>query len=53
MALRSFAVLKPGGRAAIVAWTDTERYELAVRLMGAITTVRLACRPGYAMTADA
>jgi ubiquinone/menaquinone biosynthesis C-methylase UbiE len=33
-------VLKPGGRAAIVAWTDTERYELAVRLMGAITTVR-------------
>jgi SAM-dependent methyltransferase len=33
-------VLKPGGRAAIVAWTETERYELAARLMGAITTVR-------------
>jgi SAM-dependent methyltransferase len=33
-------VLKPGGRAAIVTWTDTERYELATRLMGAITTVR-------------
>jgi SAM-dependent methyltransferase len=33
-------VLKPGGRAAIVAWTETERYELAARLMGAITAVR-------------
>jgi SAM-dependent methyltransferase len=33
-------VLKPGGRAAIVTWTETERYELAARLIGAITAVR-------------
>jgi SAM-dependent methyltransferase len=33
-------VLKPGGRAAIVTWTETERYELAARLLGAITAVR-------------
>jgi SAM-dependent methyltransferase len=33
-------VLKPGGRAAIVTWTDTERYELAARIMGAIAVVR-------------
>jgi SAM-dependent methyltransferase len=33
-------VLKPGGRAAVVTWTETERYELATRLMGAITAVR-------------
>src|SRR5262249_7008648 len=33
-------VLKPGGRAAVVAWTETERYELAVRLQGAIAAVR-------------
>jgi ubiquinone/menaquinone biosynthesis C-methylase UbiE len=29
-------VLKPGGRAAIVTWTATERYELAARLQAAI-----------------
>jgi SAM-dependent methyltransferase len=33
-------VLKPGGRAAIVTWTATERYELVVRLQGAIAKVR-------------
>jgi SAM-dependent methyltransferase len=33
-------VLRPGGRAAIVTWTETERYELAARLLGAITAVR-------------
>src|SRR5712691_7919861 len=33
-------VLKPGGRAAIVTWTETERYELAARLLGAIAAVR-------------
>jgi SAM-dependent methyltransferase len=33
-------VLKPGGRAAVVTWTETERYELAARLMGAIAAVR-------------
>lgn len=33
-------VLKPGGRVAVVTWTDTERYELATRLIGAIASVR-------------
>lgn len=33
-------VVKPGGRIAIVTWTETERYELAVRLMEAIAAVR-------------
>jgi SAM-dependent methyltransferase len=33
-------VLKPGGRVAIVTWTATERYELAVRLVKAIADVR-------------
>jgi hypothetical protein len=33
-------VLKPSARAAIVTWTETERYELAARLLGAIAAVR-------------
>ncbi len=33
-------VLKPGGRAAIVTWTATERYELVARLQAAIAKVR-------------
>ena len=33
-------VLKPGGRAAIVTWTATERYELVARLQAAIAEVR-------------
>ena len=33
-------VLKPGGRAAVVTWTESERYELAARLLGAIAAVR-------------
>ena len=33
-------VLKPGGRVAVVSWTETERYELAARLIAAITEVR-------------
>jgi len=33
-------VLKPGGRAAIVTWTESERYELAARLLAAIAAVR-------------
>lgn len=33
-------VLKPGGRCAVVTWTDIERYELAARLIAAITAVR-------------
>jgi SAM-dependent methyltransferase len=33
-------VLKPEGRTAIVTWTQTERYELAARLIAAIAAVR-------------
>jgi SAM-dependent methyltransferase len=33
-------VLKSGGHAAIVTWTEIERYELAARLMDAIAAVR-------------
>ncbi len=33
-------ILKPSGRAAIVTWTETERYELAARLIAAIAEVR-------------
>lgn len=33
-------VLKPGGRVAVVAWTETERYELTARLIAAIAAVR-------------
>jgi SAM-dependent methyltransferase len=39
--LREIArVLKPGGRAAIVTWTESERYELINRLVAAIAKVR-------------
>jgi SAM-dependent methyltransferase len=33
-------VLKPGGRTAIVTWTESERYELVGRMVAAITKVR-------------
>jgi SAM-dependent methyltransferase len=33
-------VLKPKGRLAVVTWTETERYELAARLLAAIAEVR-------------
>jgi ubiquinone/menaquinone biosynthesis C-methylase UbiE len=33
-------VLKPEGRVAVVTWTETERYELAARLIAAIAEVR-------------
>jgi SAM-dependent methyltransferase len=33
-------ILKPGGRVAVVTWTDMERYELATRLIDAIASVR-------------
>lgn len=39
--LREIArVLKPGGRAAIVTWTESERYELVSRLVAALARVR-------------
>jgi SAM-dependent methyltransferase len=33
-------VLKPKGRVAVVTWTETERYELAARLIAAISEIR-------------
>src|SRR4051794_10942011 len=33
-------VLAPGGRVAVVTWTEPQRYELAARLTGAIAAVR-------------
>ena len=33
-------VLRPGGRAAIVTWTESERYELVTRLLAAVAIVR-------------
>ena len=33
-------VLKPGGRVAVVTWTQPERYELAARLLAAVADVR-------------
>jgi ubiquinone/menaquinone biosynthesis C-methylase UbiE len=45
-------VLKPGGRAAIVTWTETERYELAARLSGAIAAVRGPQPPPTALPAQ-
>lgn len=33
-------ILKPGGRAAVVTWTEPERYELVARLFGSIAAVR-------------
>lgn len=35
-----FRVLKPGGRVAVVTWTEPERYELITRLVSAIAEVR-------------
>jgi SAM-dependent methyltransferase len=33
-------ILAPGGRAAVVTWTEPEKYELATRLLGAVAAVR-------------
>src|SRR6266700_1989316 len=45
-------VLKPCGRAAIVTWTETERYELAARLLGAVAAVRGPQPPPAALPAQ-
>jgi hypothetical protein len=45
-------MLKPGGRAAIVTWTETERYELATRLAAAIACVRGPQPPPAALPAQ-
>lgn len=45
-------VLKPGGRAAIVTWTEIERYELAARLIAAIAAVRGPQPPPPALPAQ-
>jgi SAM-dependent methyltransferase len=45
-------VLKPGGRVAVVTWTETERYELAARLLAAIATVKGPQAPPAALPAQ-
>ena len=45
-------VLKLGGKAAIVTWTQPQRYELAARLSGAIMSVRGAIATGAALPAQ-
>ena len=45
-------VLRPGGRAAIVTWTESERYELVTRLLAAITTVRGPLAPPASLPAQ-
>lgn len=45
-------VLRPGGRLAVVTWTQTERYELAVRLMAAVAAVRGPSGPPAALPAQ-
>jgi SAM-dependent methyltransferase len=45
-------VLKPGGRAAVVTWTETDRYELAMRLAAAIAVARGPQPPPAALPAQ-
>ena len=45
-------VLKPGGLAAIVTWTQPQRYELAARLAAAILAVRGSVLPASAVPAQ-
>ena len=45
-------VLKPGGVAAIVTWTETERYELVARLQAAIAEVRGPQPPAKSLPAQ-
>ena len=39
-------VVRPGGRVAIVTWTEPQRYELSVQLRAAIEVVRPGGKPG-------
>lgn len=45
-------MLKPGGRAGIVTWTEIERYELATRLMAAVAAVRGPQPPAASLPAQ-
>ena len=45
-------VLRPGGRAAVVTWTQPQRYELAARLRDAILAVRGAELPSTGLPAQ-
>jgi len=45
-------VVKPGGSIAVVTWTETERYELATRLLDAIAAVRGPQPPTSSMPAQ-
>jgi SAM-dependent methyltransferase len=44
--------LKPSGRAAVLTWTKPERYELAVRLLGAVAQVRGPLPPPVSLPAQ-
>jgi SAM-dependent methyltransferase len=45
-------VLRPGGRAAILTWTESERYELVARLMKAVAAVRGPLPPPASLPAQ-
>ena len=45
-------VLRPGGRAAIVTWTESERYELVTRLLAAVAIVRGPLAPPASLPAQ-
>lgn len=48
----AFRVLKPGGRLAVVTWTEPEKYELAARLIGAATSVKASATPSFTLPAQ-
>jgi ubiquinone/menaquinone biosynthesis C-methylase UbiE len=47
-----YRVLKPGGRVAVVTWTEPERYELITRLINAVSQVRGPQAPPAALPAQ-